>query len=59
MSGHTHSHSHTPDRHTARPVPQRARWSVLGASAFQRVLCVLPLLLLLWGGVWWALKGAA
>lgn len=56
MSGHTHSHSHDHAPVTARPT---ARWSLLGASAFQRLLCVLPLLLLLWGGVWWALREAA
>ncbi|MGI4849097.1 MAG: hypothetical protein ACRYGK_13305 [Janthinobacterium lividum] len=50
----------TVDQHfPAEPsrLPQRWRASVLSWPAWQRVVAVLPLCLLLWLGVAWALAG--
>lgn len=71
--GHSHDHAHPHSHPQAKPLPARrsqalrARlvmlvrvWpSLLAMSAGQRGLIVLPLLLLLWLAVFWALGGEA
>ena len=45
-----HAHAH----HPSTPAALSPVTSVLGWPAWQRVLAVLPLLLLMWLAVWWA-----
>jgi hypothetical protein len=54
-----HQHNSTHDH--ARPPQARSgrRLSVLAWPAWRRVLAVLPLVLVLWLGVWWANMGAS
>ncbi|MCB6182796.1 hypothetical protein LIN78_04435 [Leeia sp. TBRC 13508] len=55
---HQHGHSHSHDHVHAKPaaVPSRfAAWTLLSAPVWQRVLIVLPAIVLLWLGVWWAM----
>jgi len=64
ISNHSPTHSHNP-AHAHHPLgsdapgqavspPRLLTNSVLGWSAWQRVLAVLPVVLLLWLAVWWA-----
>jgi hypothetical protein len=57
-TGHSHADhdhaEHSSDRHASTPATVSPVTSVLGWPAWQRVLALLPLLLLMWLAVWWA-----
>lgn len=54
------SQRHTPLPDMAAPAEKpRAAFSVFAWPAWLRVLVLMPLLALLWAGVFWALPGAA
>lgn len=60
---HAHDHAHHDHKHGASSAsvhalrdPVSSRPTLMALSAFQRLLLVLPLTLLLWGLVLWALQ---
>ncbi|MGP0106786.1 hypothetical protein [Rhodoblastus sp.] len=53
MEQHTHDHAHD---HRHGPAPRAAGFSLLRLSALQRLGIVAVALVLLWGGVHWALS---
>ncbi|MBV1775992.1 hypothetical protein KSF73_09730 [Burkholderiaceae bacterium DAT-1] len=59
--GHAHSHTHGGDLHKHRGHSHALikPGSLLALSAFQRLIIVLPALILLWLAVWWAMGAQA
>ena len=54
--GHAHSHQHRGHSHSHAPIKPG---SLLALSAFQRLIIVLPAVILLWLAVWWAMGAQA
>lgn len=51
-----HAHDHSDHDHHANSGAPRGGWSLLGASAIDRLLGAGAILAVMWAGVWWALQ---